>query len=64
MDGLLDTSKLKILAEKLNEERAGVLFFELAAACRLAKIDPESALRRYTARLMDKLALTNSREQQ
>ncbi len=54
-DSLLNSSKLKTLAEPLNEGLAGAMLFELAAACRLAKIDPESALRRYTNRLIEKI---------
>jgi XTP/dITP diphosphohydrolase/tetrapyrrole methylase family protein/MazG family protein len=40
------------LAEGLDEERAGELLFEISAACRLAGIDPESALRRHVGRLI------------
>ena len=54
-DGHLNSYKLKTLGERMNEELAGAMLFELAAACRLAKIDPESALRRYTNRLIDKI---------
>ncbi len=54
-DGLPESSELKALSENLDENLAGVLLFELAAACRLAKIDPESALRRYTSHLIEKI---------
>ena len=39
------------LAEGLTEADAGRRLFELAAACRKAGIDPESALRRETSRI-------------
>ena len=54
-DGHVNAVKLKTLGEQLDEELAGAMLFELAAACRIAKIDPESALRRYTSRLIDKI---------
>ena len=38
-----------------TEERVGAALFELAAACYKAKIDPESALRRYTQKVMQSL---------
>jgi len=41
-------------AKGLDEERAGEMLFEIAAACRLAGIDPESALRRHVGRLIVK----------
>lgn len=37
----------------MDEERAGQLLFEIVAACRAAKIDPESALRRHAQRIID-----------
>jgi hypothetical protein len=36
----------------LTEETAGERLFELAAACRCAGIDPESALRRHTTKVI------------
>ena len=39
------------LAAGLTEAQAGKMIFELAAACRQAGIDPESALRRETSRI-------------
>ncbi len=51
----LDEEKLTELSKSLNEEEAGALLFEIAAACRLAAIDPESALRRYSSNLIDKI---------
>ncbi len=50
---LPNADKIKDLAKHLTEEKAGEQLFTLAAACRLAGIDPESALRRRTARLIE-----------
>lgn len=52
-DGCVDREKVRLLAADLTEERAGELLFELAAACREAGIDPESALRRYASKVVD-----------
>ncbi len=41
------------LAAGLDETTAGRRLFELAAACRHAGLDPESALRRHVARVVD-----------
>ena len=41
------------LAAHLDEDTAGRRLFELAAACRRAGIDPESALRRHINRVID-----------
>ena len=41
------------LSRKLDETGAGRRLFEVAAACRLAGIDPESALRRFARRIAD-----------
>jgi XTP/dITP diphosphohydrolase/tetrapyrrole methylase family protein/MazG family protein len=50
-DGLLDEARVTQLADGLTEADAGRQLFELAAACRRAGIDPESALRRETLRV-------------
>ncbi len=50
-EGLLDEAGIARQAEGLTEAAAGRLIFELAAACRKAGIDPESALRRETLRI-------------
>ena len=50
-DGLIDEARVAQLAAGLTEEQAGRQFFELAAACRCAGIDPESALRRESGRI-------------
>lgn len=46
-----DAGSVARAAEGLGEEEAGRRLFELVAACREAGIDPDSALRRHTARL-------------
>jgi XTP/dITP diphosphohydrolase/tetrapyrrole methylase family protein/MazG family protein len=43
-----------------DEEALGKQLFEIAAACRIKKIDPESALRRYTQRVVDQLEAAGS----
>jgi len=50
---LVDMASIKAQASSLDSASAGRQLFELAAACRLAKIDPESALREYTKSIMD-----------
>ncbi|MCC5808717.1 MAG: MazG family protein [Opitutales bacterium] len=40
-------------SEELTEETAGARLFDLAAACRSAGIDPESALRRHVRKQME-----------
>ena len=50
-EGLIDEPRVAQLAEGLTEADAGRRLFELAAACRKAGIDPESALRRETSRI-------------
>lgn len=42
-------------ANGLDEASAGRQLFELVAACRKAGVDPESALRRFTHELMDRV---------
>lgn len=48
-----DEFAIERLAHGLSEAEAGRKLFELAAACRRAGIDPESALRRHTNRVID-----------
>ena len=48
----LDEARIRSLSEGLDEEKAGALLFDLAAACRLAGVDPESALRRCAGRVV------------
>ena len=52
-DGVVDGAVIAALAQGLDEKTAGKKLFELAAACRTAGIDPESALRRYTHGVTD-----------
>lgn len=48
-----DEAAIAELARDLDEARAGAALFRLAAACRRAKIDPESALRRHARNLAE-----------
>jgi len=48
-----DPASVARQAEGLDEAQAGRMLFELAAACRDAGIDPDSALRRHTAKVRD-----------
>jgi XTP/dITP diphosphohydrolase/tetrapyrrole methylase family protein/MazG family protein len=52
-DGVVNQPKIAELAKGLDEASAGQKLFELAAACRQAGIDPESALRRHTRAVID-----------
>lgn len=52
-DGLVDVAAIQASASDLSEADAGKQLFALAAACRSAGIDPESALRREASRLRD-----------
>ncbi len=44
---LVDRESIEKMADSIDEETAGALLFEIAAACRSKGIDPESAVRRY-----------------
>ena len=44
---LVDQESIQTMAGLMDEETAGALLFEVAAACRSKGIDPESAIRRY-----------------
>ena len=48
----VDVAKVDAQATGLSEEEAGRRLFELVAACRDAGIDPDSALRRQTAKVV------------
>ena len=50
-EGVLDLDDINETATQLDEAVAGKTLFRLAAACRRAGIDPESALRRETSRI-------------
>lgn len=49
----VDRESIEALSVSLDEETAGALLFEIAAACREKGIDPESALRRYARGVQD-----------
>ncbi|HTB80298.1 MAG TPA: MazG family protein [Opitutaceae bacterium] len=51
-NGAVAAARVENLGEKLTEADAGRRLFELVAACRAQGIDPESALRLETARVM------------
>lgn len=44
---LVDRDSIETMADSIDEETAGALLFEIAAACRSKGIDPESAVRRF-----------------
>lgn len=50
-EGVIDGAAIARRAENLTETEAGRALFELAAACRRAGIDPETALRRESDRV-------------
>ena len=50
-----DAAVRETAAQIGDEEALGRKLFEIAAACRLRKLDPESALRRYAQRIVDSL---------
>lgn len=50
------------MAEDCNEASVGRQLFEIAAACRIKGIDPESALRRYAQTIVDEFEKDNFTE--
>ncbi|MEM7792359.1 MAG: MazG family protein, partial [Verrucomicrobiota bacterium] len=54
-DTVIDRSSIEKTAAKLDEDLIGKQLFEIAAACRIKKIEPESALRRYAQDVVDEL---------
>ncbi len=58
----VEREKIEALADGLDEEKAGAMLFELAAACRRSGIDPESALRRFASGLMNEMERGESGE--
>lgn len=48
----VEVARVEAQAQGLTEESAGSRLFELVAACRDAGIDPDSALRRHTAKVV------------
>lgn len=49
----VDAGRVRAQAEGLDEAEAGRRLFELAAACREAGVDPDSALRRHVAKVRE-----------
>lgn len=56
----IDTRQVAALAETLDEETLGEQLFNLAAAAREKHLDPESALRRHTRKIMTKIEQTST----
>lgn len=55
-DDLLDSAAIESTAGSFEDEaELGKQLFEIAAACRLKKLDPETALRRHAQRIVDEL---------
>lgn len=55
-DAVIDPAGIKKAGDSFaDEDELGKQLFEIAAACRGKKIDPESALRRYAQRVVDQL---------
>ena len=54
-EAAIDQTAIKTLSDTLDEATLGKQLFEIAAACRGNGIDPESALRCYTQKLVDSL---------
>jgi XTP/dITP diphosphohydrolase/tetrapyrrole methylase family protein/MazG family protein len=52
---LMDREAIEKQAAELDEDAIGARLFEIAAACRERKLDPETLLRRYTQSLVDSL---------
>lgn len=48
----VDVPRIEAQSQGLTEEAAGSRLFELVAACRDAGIDPDSALRRHTSKVV------------
>lgn len=55
VDGLIDVSAIAARAESIDAAHLGEELFQIAAACRAKGIDPESALRAYTQKVVDTL---------
>ena len=55
VEAVIDQTAIKTLSDTLDDETLGKQLFEIAAACRAKGIDPESALRCYTQKLVDSL---------
>ena len=55
VEAIIDQKAIDTVLATLDEVTLGKQLFEIAAACRAKGIDPESALRRYTQKLVDSL---------
>ena len=55
VEAIIDQKAIDAVSATLDEVNLGKQLFEIAAACRAKGIDPESALRRYTQKLVDSL---------
>lgn len=54
-DVVIDQAAINAVAADMDPEALGKQLFEIAAACRHRGVDPESALRRYTQNVVDRL---------
>jgi XTP/dITP diphosphohydrolase/tetrapyrrole methylase family protein/MazG family protein len=54
-EAVIDQAAIETVSDTLDEATLGKQLFEIAAACRAKGIDPESALRRYTQKVVDSL---------
>jgi XTP/dITP diphosphohydrolase/tetrapyrrole methylase family protein/MazG family protein len=50
--GIVDAAQVRALGGQLDDETLGRMLFEVAAAARTGKLDPEGALRRHAERVM------------
>ena len=55
VEAIIDQKAIDAVSATLDEVTLGKQLFEIAASCRAKGIDPESALRRYTQKLVDSL---------
>ncbi len=55
-DGVVDAAQVRALGDQLDEADLGRRLFELAAAARVHGLDPEGALRRHTAQVMEEIS--------
>lgn len=58
---LVDEDSIENLTNSIDEETAGALLFEIAAACRRKGIDPESSVRRYSRAVKSETEALDSR---
>ena len=54
-ENIIDNDKIFEQVQNLNYNEIGLLLFNIVAACKQADIDPESALRRYTDNIIEKI---------